>query len=157
MPPLSVMIKPASSLCNLACEYCFYKDVSAHREIPGYGIMKNNVADALIASTLEFANGDSVSFAFQGGEPTLAGIDYFRHFTQEVKKQNKKQSKIYFSIQTNGTQINDEWARFFSENSFLIGLSLDGDFEGNKFRKKPGGSNSYYVITKAAEILKAQC
>ncbi len=154
MPPLSLMIKPASSLCNLSCEYCFYKDVSEHREHLGFGIMSNEIAETLIIKALEYANGNSAAFAFQGGEPTLAGLDYFRSFVECVNKHNKKHSKIFYSIQTNGTVLDKEWAQFFKENSFLVGLSLDGDFEGNRFRKRPSGQNAYYKILTAAELLR---
>ncbi len=154
MPPLSLMIKPASSLCNLSCEYCFYRDVAEHREHLGFGIMEKETAAVLIEKSLSYADGNSVAFAFQGGEPTLAGLDFFRFFTDTVKMLNKKHSRIFYSIQTNGTVLDDEWASFFSENQFLVGLSLDGDFEGNKFRKQPSGQNSFYRILSAAELLK---
>ena len=151
MPPLSIMIKPASSLCNLRCKYCFYCDVAAHRDVFSLGKMEESTAESLIKSALDFANGDSVAFAFQGGEPLIAGIDYFRFFTDKVRQYNRKNSEIFYSIQTNGTMVDDEWARFFFENKFLVGLSLDGDYEGNKFRVDANGQNSYYKITKAAK------
>lgn len=154
MPPLSLMIKPASSLCNLSCEYCFYRDVSEHREHLGFGKMTTETAEILIRKALEFANGEPAAFAFQGGEPTLAGLPYFRFFVDTVNRLNNKNSRVFYSIQTNGTLIDAEWASFFAENGFLVGLSLDGDFEGNKFRKKPSGQNSFYKILPAAEILK---
>lgn len=154
MPPLSLMIKPASSLCNLSCEYCFYRDVSEHREHLGFGIMSREIAYELIRKSLKFADGEPAAFAFQGGEPTLAGLDYFRFFVDTVNEMNTKNSRIFYSIQTNGTTIDGEWASFFAENNFLVGLSLDGDYEGNKFRKKPSGENSFYKITSAAQILK---
>ncbi len=154
MPPLSLMIKPASSLCNLSCEYCFYKDVSEHREHLGFGIMDRETAEILIKKALEYADGKNIAFAFQGGEPTLAGLDFFRLFVDTVNKYNVKKSPVFYGIQTNGTEINDEWAEFLSEHRFLVGLSLDGDFEGNKFRKKPSGQNSFYKILSAAELLK---
>lgn len=154
MPPLSIMIKPASSLCNLSCEYCFYRDVSEHRENMGFGVMDGKISETLIKKALDFSAGKQIYFAFQGGEPTLAGIDYFKNFVDTVKKHNKKGSVVYYSIQTNGTVIDDEWAVFFRENGFLVGLSLDGDYIGNKFRKKISGTNSYYQIISAAECLK---
>lgn len=154
MPPLSLMIKPASSLCNLSCEYCFYKDVSEHREHLGFGIMDEATAEILIEKALAYANGEQVAFAFQGGEPTLAGIEFFRFFVNKVKEKNVKNSKVFYGMQTNGSVIDGEWAKFFKENGFLVGLSLDGDFEGNKFRKKPSGQNSFYKILSAAELLK---
>ena len=69
MPPLSIMIKPASSLCNMRCEYCFYHNVTELRQVSSFGIMTNETADNLIEKALKFANGESVAFAFQGGEP----------------------------------------------------------------------------------------
>ncbi len=154
MPPLSLMIKPASSLCNLSCEYCFYRDVSEHREHLGFGIMAKETAEILIQKAFMYADGNQVAFAFQGGEPTLAGLDFFRFFVDCVRKHNVKNSPVFYGMQTNGTVIDGEWAEFLAENHFLVGLSLDGDFEGNKFRKKPSGQNSFYKILSAAELLK---
>lgn len=154
MPPLSIMVKPASSACNLRCEYCFYSDVASKREFPNFGIMSTDTAQKLITSALEFADGESISFAFQGGEPLLAGLDYFKAFTAFAKENNRKNSRIFYSLQTNGTLLDVEFAEFFRENEFLIGLSLDGDFENNSFRKDANGQNSYYKIIRAADILK---
>lgn len=144
MPELSIMIKPASSLCNLRCEYCFYHDVSQIREEHNLGIMSAETSDRLIKSALSFAKGDSVAFAFQGGEPLLAGIDYFRDFAERVKKYNLRGSRIFFSIQTNGLLIDEQWARFFHDEHFLVGLSLDGDMEANRFRVDANGTNRFY-------------
>ena len=90
MPPLSIMIKPASSLCNLRCKYCFYCDVAAHRDVFSLGKMELSTAENLIKSALSFADGCSVAFAFQGGEPLIAGLDYFRGFVSLVKRYNVK-------------------------------------------------------------------
>lgn len=154
MPCLSLMIKPASSLCNLSCTYCFYRDVSEHREHLGFGVMQEETAEILIQKALDFADGNPASFAFQGGEPTLAGLAYFRFFVQTVQRLNKKNSRIFYSIQTNGTKLDAAWAQFFARHQFLVGLSLDGDFEGNKFRKKPSGQNAFYPILSAAALLE---
>ena len=110
------MIKPASSLCNLSCEYCFYRDVSEHREHLGFGIMERETAKTLIRKALDFANGNQAAFAFQGGEPTLAGLDFFKYFVRTVKELNTKHSPVFFSIQTNGTMITDEWAKFLLQD-----------------------------------------
>ena len=98
MPPLSLMIKPASSLCNLSCEYCFYKDVSEHREHLGFGVMEKVTAEILIEKALGYADGENVSFAFQGGEPTIAGLEFFKFFTEKVKEKNIKNSNIFYGI-----------------------------------------------------------
>ncbi len=154
MPPLSLMIKSASSLCNLSCEYCFYRDVSEHREHLGFGVMSKDTARILIEKALKYADGYGVAFAFQGGEPTLAGLDYFEYFVNTVNELNIKKSPVFYSMQTNGTVIDEKWAEFLSTNQFLVGLSLDGDFEANKFRKKPGGDSSFYTIIDTARLLE---
>ncbi len=154
MPPLSLMIKPASSLCNLSCEYCFYKDVSEHRERLGFGVMNYDTAETLIEKSFDFAKGAPIAFAFQGGEPTLAGLPFFEFFTKTVKEKNIYNSPVFYSIQTNGMAVDSKWADFLRKNNFLTGLSLDGDLDGNKFRKKPSGENSFYKIMSAAKILK---
>lgn len=154
LPPLSIMIKPASSLCNLRCKYCFYHDVSQIREEHNLGIMHSETSDRLIKSALSFANGESVAFAFQGGEPLMAGMDYFTDFVRRVKSYNTLGSRIYFSIQTNGILVDEQWAKFFHDNEFLVGLSLDGDMEANRFRVDAKGTNRFYKILNAAEMLK---
>ena len=155
MPPLSIMIKPASSTCNMRCRYCFYHDVTDSRQVKNFGIMSESTADELIKKAFAFANGESVAFAFQGGEPLFAGLSYFKHFVESVKKYNAKNSTVFYGLQTNGTLVTDEWAKFFKANNFLIGLSLDGDFKNNRFRMKDDGNNSYFEITETANILKA--
>ena len=76
MPPLSLLIKPASSLCNLDCRYCFYHDVAENRATASHGILSDAVLETMIRKALEFADGDC-TFAFQGGEPTVAGLPFF--------------------------------------------------------------------------------
>ena len=158
MPPLSLMIKPASSLCNLSCEYCFYKDVSEHREHLGFGVMEKETAEVLIEKALKYADGENISFAFQGGEPTIAGLEFFKFFVETVKEKNVKNSKIFYGIQTNGTLVDAEWARFFHDNNFLVGLSLDGDFDGNNLfiikMKKGANIRSNASVTWRREMCK---
>ena len=152
MPPLSIMIKPASALCNMRCKYCFYHDVTDHRDVKSFGLISEETTDNLIEKALDFANGESVAFAFQGGEPTIRGIEYFEYFCKKVDELNIKKSKIYYGLQTNGTLIDEKWAKFFKEKDFLIGLSLDGDFDNNSFRIDSNNQNAFYKIIKAADI-----
>lgn len=154
MPPLSIMIKPASSLCNLRCRYCFYHNVSEIREVASFGVMSEETADNIIEKALKFANGESIAFAFQGGEPLLAGLDYFEHFVKRVKEKNKLNSAIYYSVQTNGTLVTDEWAQFFHENNVLVGLSLDGNFDNNCFRVDEKRENVFYKVMNTAKKLE---
>ena len=86
MPPLSIMIKPASALCNMRCEYCFYHDVTDHRDVKSFGLMSEETAENLIEKALSFANGESIAFAFQGGEPTIRGLDFFRFFCKRKEE-----------------------------------------------------------------------
>ncbi len=153
MPSLSIMIKPASSLCNMRCEYCFYCDVTEHRDVKSFGFLSEETAENLIVKALDFADGENIAFAFQGGEPTLRGLPFFEFFVKKVNELNKKMSKIFYGLQTNGTLINDEWATFFKENNFLIGLSLDGDFKNNSFRVDEKRENAFYKIINASNIL----
>ncbi len=154
MPPLSIMIKPASALCNMRCKYCFYHDVTDHRDVKSFGLMSEETAENLIKKALDFADGESIAFAFQGGEPTIRGLDFFRYFCKTVDENNTKNSTIHYGLQTNGTLIDDRWAKFFKQRSFLIGLSLDGDFKNNSFRIDEKGENAYYKIIKAANIFE---
>lgn len=154
MPPLSIMIKPASSLCNLKCEYCFYHNVSSVRDIKSFGVMSMDTAKNLIKNALDFANGCNIAFTFQGGEPLIAGLEYFEGFVDMVNELNDKNSEIFYGLQTNGTLLTNEYAKFFHDNKFLIGLSLDGNKKANRFRQDQDGHNTYDKIIKASQILK---
>lgn len=154
MPPLSIMIKPASSLCNMRCEYCFYHDVASAREEENLGIMSKESVEHLIKKAFDFAAGESVSFAFQGGEPLLAGLDYFKNFTTVAKRLNTKNSTIHYGLQTNGSLVDESWAEFFKNENFLIGLSLDGDQKANKFRVDAEGKNKFHKTLSTARLLE---
>ena len=124
----SYLIKPASDLCNMRCRYCFYHDVAQNRTVQHMGRMTEAVADALIAGAFDGAARDStISFAFQGGEPTVRGLPYFRHFVEEVRRVNTRRLPVHFAIQTNGLALDEDWCRFLAENHFLVGVSIDGD------------------------------
>jgi uncharacterized protein len=125
MPPLSLLIKPASSNCNLKCKYCFYHSIAENRVVPSYGMMDNDTLETLVSKALRYAD-YSCTFAFQGGEPTLVGLDFYRKLIELIKTYNVKNIDIHYAIQTNGLLINDEWARFLAQNKFLVGISLDG-------------------------------
>ena len=126
MKHISVMIKPASALCNLRCKYCFYANVSSLREVRSYGKMKPEVTEKMIDNIfIDLEDGDELTFAFQGGEPTLAGLSYFQHFVSYVKQQEKVVT-VHYALQTNGMLINEIWSQFLLKNDFLVGLSIDG-------------------------------
>lgn len=125
MPPVSLLIKPASSNCNMRCKYCFYHSLAENRNVRSYGIMDIETLEILVEKTLNFSD-VTCTFAFQGGEPTLAGLYFFEKLIEFQRKYNKKGIKINNTIQTNGMIIDEEWAKYLSDNDFLVGLSLDG-------------------------------
>lgn len=123
---IAVLIKPASSLCNIRCKYCFYANVSSLREVKSFGKMTTEVAEKMIDNIYyDLEDGDQLTLAFQGGEPTLAGLAYFEHITQLVAKQTKD-VQIQYTLQTNGLLIDDNWCTFLKAHHFLVGLSMDG-------------------------------
>lgn len=125
MKNLSVMIKPASSLCNMRCKYCFYADISQKREFQSFGIMETQVMEQMltqIKAALE--PGDCINFVFQGGEPTLAGLSYFHDFTA-ITEQWKNQIQVSYALQTNALCLDGEWCAFLAEHQFLVGVSFD--------------------------------
>lgn len=154
MPALSVMLKPASSACNMRCKYCFYHDVAQSREQLSFGAMSKKTACALIDSALDFAGGESVYFSFQGGEPLLAGKEFFRFFFERVDK-SKGKTRINYAVQTNGTLIDEEWAELFAASGALVGLSLDGGRDDNAFRMRADFSPAFNDIMRGASLLQA--
>lgn len=153
MPQLSIMVKPASSLCNLRCRYCFYHDVAAKREAYGFGIMDARTSRILIKKAFDYADGGDVFFTFQGGEPTLAGTGYFEDFVKAVGELNSKGSNVHYALQTNGTLIDESWCTFLKENAFLVGLSLDGDLSGNRYRVDEKGESAFHKAIRAADLM----
>lgn len=125
MPPLSILIKPASSNCNMRCKYCFYHSIAENRNTESFGIMSIDTLELLVKSAFEYAD-NSCTFAFQGGEPTLIGLNFYKKLIDLQTRYNTKKIKVNNAIQTNGIAINDEWAEFLAMNNFLVGISLDG-------------------------------
>ena len=125
MKHIAMMIKPASSLCNLRCKYCFYTDVAQQRDIPSYGILSSDTMDRMLEKlAAHLVPGDALQFAFQGGEPTLAGLPWFESFTAGVA-QRLPGVQVSYALQTNGTLLDDAWCVFLKKHGFLVGLSLD--------------------------------
>lgn len=125
MPAASILIKPSSANCNIDCKYCFYKCLSSNRAEYSKGFMQEETLRQLIKQAVDYAD-HHLTFAFQGGEPTLAGLDFFRRAVALQREYNTKNLTIENTIQTNGILIDEAWAQFLAENHFLVGLSLDG-------------------------------
>ncbi len=155
MPPIHVMIKPAGGLCNMRCRYCFYADEMDNRQLQSCGsIMEPAVLEAVIRRTLAHAERQA-TIAFQGGEPTLAGLDFFRLVVELEKKHNTRHIQIDNALQTNGYVIDEEWAKFLAENHFLVGLSLDGPKDLHDLnRLDAAGKGTYSKVMHAVQLLK---
>jgi sulfatase maturation enzyme AslB (radical SAM superfamily) len=97
---VSLMIKPVSAACDLACDYCFYRDASLHRETAVYSLMSKAVVDQLIRKSL--SSYQSITYIFQGGEPTLAGLPFFQYFVEKVEQERRSDSVVHYALQTNG-------------------------------------------------------
>ena len=151
---ISMMIKPSSSKCNLKCKYCFYNSIADAREIKDYGFMEESTIEKILDRALEYCNGGNCSIAFQGGEPLLIGINFFKNLIIYIKANNNG-TTFTFALQTNGTLINDEWAKFFNENKFLIGISLDGNKDLHNLNRVDYLNNdSFNKVMKGINILK---
>lgn len=150
MPYINLLIKPASSLCNMRCHYCFYADEAANREIPSMGVMSETTAELLVTRALAAAGMQGgVGFTFQGGEPTIAGKQFFRAFIEIVKRLNTGNVSVNYRIQTNGLAIDEEWVSFFAKNDFLVGISVDGDKTlHDEFRVDTAGKGTWTRIQK---------
>ena len=151
---LSVMLKPVSSSCNLDCKYCFYHSLSSHREHENYGIMSESVLETTIKKALDYADGDRFYLSFHGGEPTLRGIDFFKKAVQFVNKYNTKNSEVILALQTNGTLIDDKWAKFLKGNNFIVGISLDGTYFANRYRVDRQGESTFDRVIEAIDTLQ---
>lgn len=156
MKNLSIMLKPASSACNLRCSYCFYRDVSCRRDTASYGFLSVSDMEQILDNIFQdLVPGDRVSFVFQGGEPMLVGLDFYRHFTNYCKPQAQRGVDIHYALQTNGILLDEEWCTFLRENHFLVGLSLDGPAKiHNAQRKAPDGSGTFHQVMDARKLLE---
>ena len=155
MPALSLLIKPASGNCNMRCRYCFYADELDNREIRSYGKMSLDTMHTIVDKAMEYGDYEC-TIAFQGGEPTLAGLDFYRDLVAYVTAhENPKKLKIHYALQTNGYLINEEWAAFLGENHFLVGVSLDGLKEiHDRYRLDAAGKGTYQRVISAIRLLE---
>lgn len=150
----SYLIKPASSSCNLQCTYCFYHDVSAHRMNRSLGLMQEKTMKGLIDKACSVEDHSNITFAFQGGEPTLIGLPFFQSFISEVSLKKKANQKIKYSIQTNGTLIDSEWCVFLKDNEFLVGISLDGFEENHDTFRITQKTPTFERVMKTIQLLR---
>ena len=152
--PFHLLSKPTGAICNLDCKYCFF--LSKEMLYPGDRFrMSDELLDTYIRQLLEAHPQQEVNVAWQGGEPTLMGLDFFRRSVEYVKKYRKPGQTILHTMQTNGTLLTDEWCAFFKENNFLIGLSVDGPKEmHDTYRVNKGGAGSFDQVMRGWELLR---
>jgi len=151
-PYLGVMFKPASADCNLACSYCYYRPVERLYGHPRAPRMDIAVVEAACDQYLALKPRE-LKFGWQGGEPTLMGLDFFRQVVR-VQRERSRNGRFANTLQTNGVLLDDEWCRFLKENGFLVGLSVDGPPEMNRFRRFRDGRPTHQRAMRALDLLR---
>ena len=155
-----VMTKPIGPICNLDCKYCFYLEKEAmyeqeaRRERPSWQ-MPEEVLESYIRQYIEQQDVLEISFAWQGGEPTLLGVRFFRRVV-ELQQKYADGKRILNALQTNGTLLDTEWGEFLAESGFLVGLSIDGPRDlHDAYRVDKQGSSTFDAVMRGIETLKA--
>ena len=153
-PAFHLLAKPTGAICNLDCTYCFF--LSKESLYPGSPFrMADEVLEAYVEQLLGAHQTPEVTVAWQGGEPTLMGLDFFRRAVDLVNKHRRPGQVIEHTIQTNGTLIDDDWAAFFSEHGFLVGLSVDGPKDiHDAFRVNKAGRGSFDDVMRGHDVLR---
>ncbi len=150
-----IMVKPAGSACNLDCTYCFYLSKATLPAGPGSGRMTEATLEKFIRQYIASVTGPEVVFSWQGGEPTLLGVDFFRRAVELERKYAKPGQIIQNDLQTNGTLLDEAWCRFLKENGFLVGLSIDGPKKlHDAYRVAKDGSPTFDKVFAAAKLLQ---
>lgn len=153
MKTFSLLIKPASADCNLRCEYCFYIDHL--KNVESKLRMTDDTLESMIASYMQTNQNNHYNFGWQGGEPTLMGLNYYKKVVELQTKYAPPGAVISNGLQTNGTLITDEMANFFSEYRFLIGVSLDGpSYLHDYYRKSVGHKTTHNLVLRGIKRLK---
>ena len=153
-PAFHLLTKPTGAICNLDCKYCFF--LSKEMLYPGSRFrMADELLEEYIKQYIEAQQVPQVTIAWQGGEPTLMGLDFFRRSIEYVNKYKKPGMTVEHTIQTNGTKLDDEWCEFFHEHKFLVGLSVDGPRELNDaYRVDKGGKGTFDQVMRGLSYLK---
>ncbi len=153
-PITSLLIKPAGPDCNLACKYCFYTPRRALYPRERRHRMSRQVAEEMIRQYMGITTG-TATFAWQGGEPTLMGVDFFRLVTALQMKHGRSGQVVANALQTNGTLLDAEWARLLRRYQFLVGLSIDGPPEvHDKWRVNHTGGPSLELVLRGLRVLQ---
>jgi len=150
-----IFVKPAGPLCNLGCRYCYYLD-KQHLYSNGETFrMTDKLLEDYIIQHIQASPGETINFSWHGGEPTTLGLDYFRNIVEIQRKHKPPNRRIVNGVQTNGTLLNDEWCRFFAEQGFYVGLSLDGPQEmHDRYRTTKDNKPTYTQTIRGYNLLR---
>jgi uncharacterized protein len=153
-PAFHVLAKPTGATCNLACSYCFFLDKELLYPKSKFRMNEENLEN-YIRQLIESHRSSSVSVAWQGGEPTLMGLNFYRKAIEFQEKYRRPGMTFENTMQTNGTLLNDEWCEFFKENNFLIGVSLDGPAHLHDiYRLDKGGRPTFHKVMHGLRLLQ---
>ena len=153
MQPFTLLIKPSGSDCNIDCAYCFYKDRDASVGT-GRQRMSGEVLEILVRDYMKL-HFPVVGFAWQGGEPTLMGVDFFAKAVELQKKYGSAGQQVSNTLQTNGTLLDDNWCRFFHDNKFLLGISIDGPKHfHDRYRLDHSGAGTFERVMRGIQACK---
>jgi uncharacterized protein len=156
-PPAAfhIMTKPIGPVCNLDCKYCFYLEKESLYPNKSNWRMSDQVLESYISQYIQSQEVPEISFAWQGGEPTLMGLKFFERIVELQAKYCPPGKRITNAVQTNGTLLDDDWCRFFAQHKFLIGLSIDGPRElHDRYRVDKGGKPSFDCVMAGLELMK---
>ena len=154
-PSFHVLAKPTGAICNLDCTYCFF--LSKEALYPGSSFrMTDATHEQYVRQLLESHRTEHVTIAWQGGEPTLMGLDFFRQTLALVDRFRRPGQVVEHTLQTNGTKLDEEWAAFFAAHGFLVGLSMDGPADiHDAQRVDKGGKGTHHKVMRASRLLSA--
>ncbi|MGB8333173.1 MAG: radical SAM protein, partial [Desulfobacterales bacterium] len=153
-PRIHVLAKPTGSTCNLNCAYCFY--LKKEDLYPGSRFrMSDEVLESYITQLIESHRTDAVTVAWQGGEPTLMGVDFYRQAIAFQEKYRRPGMTFENTLQTNGTLLNDEWCEFLRKNDFLVGISIDGPRKlHDAYRLDKSGRPTFDRVMRGLHLLQ---
>jgi len=150
----SILCKPAGASCNIKCDYCFYLDKKELLNQPAASVMSERVLERFISQYLMINTLNEVEFVWQGGEPMLCGLEFYKMVVLLQKKYGSGR-KILNILQTNGTLLTDSWCEFLAENKFLVGISIDGPEDiHNTFRCNRDGNGTFSKVMQGIDLLK---
>ncbi len=154
LTPYHLLAKPAGAACNLGCQYCFF--LSKENLYQGEShLMDEATLEAYIRQLMDSSPGPQVDVAWQGGEPMLRGLDFYRRSVELAERYRKPHQRILHTLQTNGTLITDEWAAFFKQHDYLVGLSIDGPRAmHDAYRVSKKGEGSFDDVIRGWNCLK---